>query len=148
MRLPYEIAAVLRDNPGNLQSLFARNGRHTPAQARQAHHGQSMNPSLDDELAQNRRQHRSTARRKPVDAGGHKAQQGHAELSRRRRQQTGWTPLHHAASSQLAIISLLLTNMPTSTWCSPNGTTPLMMAREIALAKPWTCCWPACRCAR
>lgn len=53
--------------------------------------------------------------------------------------QTGWTPLHYAASGpqagQEAIIALLLEHHAYIDAASPNGTTPLMMAAQYGAAE-------------
>ena len=53
--------------------------------------------------------------------------------------QTGWTPLHYAASGpqagQAAIIALLLEHHAYIDAASPNGTTPLMMAAQYGAAE-------------
>ncbi|TCP16901.1 ankyrin repeat domain-containing protein [Simplicispira metamorpha] len=53
--------------------------------------------------------------------------------------QTGWTPLHYAASGpqagQATIIALLLEHHAYIDAASPNGTTPLMMAAQYGAAE-------------
>ena len=53
--------------------------------------------------------------------------------------QTGWTPLHYAASGpqagQTAVIALLLEHHAYIDAASPNGTTPLMMAAQYGAAE-------------
>ena len=132
-------AAVLRDNPGNLQSLLKRGmDANTPSPEGQtgltlALASESMKavevlmswPKTDVNTLNSNGE-------SPLMLAAIKGNKDIAEQLIKKGadvNKTGWTPLHYAASSgQLAIISLLLDQHAYIDAGSPNGTTPLMMA--------------------
>lgn len=132
-------AAVLRDNPGNLQSLLKRGmDANTPSPEGQtgltlALASESMKavevlmswPKTDVNTLNSKGESplMLAAIKGNMDIAERLIKKG-ADVNK-----TGWTPLHYAASSgQLAIISLLLDQHAYIDAGSPNGTTPLMMA--------------------
>lgn len=132
-------AAVLRDNPSNLQSLLKRGmDANTPSPEGQtgltlALASESM--KAVEVLVNWPKTDVNTLNSKGESPLMLAALKGHKDIAEQLIKKgadvnkTGWTPLHYAASSgQTAIISLLLDQHAYIDAESPNGTTPLMMA--------------------
>ena len=132
-------AAVLRDNPGNLQTLLTRGmDANTPSPEGQT--GLSMALAAESLKAAQVLMNWPKTDVNALNSKGESplmlaALKGHKEMAEQLIKKgadinkTGWTPLHYAASSgQTAIISLLLDQHAYIDAESPNGTTPLMMA--------------------
>ena len=132
-------AAVLRDNPGNLQALLAR-GMDANARSPEGQTGLSMALAAESMKAAQVLMNWPKTNVNVLNKKGESplmvaALKGHKDIAEQLIKKgadinkTGWTPLHYAASSgQIAIISLLLDKHAYIDAESPNGTTPLMMA--------------------
>lgn len=132
-------AAVLRDNPGNLQALLAR-GMDANTRSPEGQTGLSLALAAESMKAV---QILMNWPKTDVNALNQKGEsplmlaalKGHRDIAAQLIKKgadinkTGWTPLHYAASyGDLALISLLLDKHAYIDAESPNGTTPLMMA--------------------
>lgn len=132
-------AAILRDNPGNLQALLARGmDANTPSPEGQT--GLSMALAAESMKAVQVLMKWPKTDVNTLNSKGESplmlaVLKGHKDIAEQLIKKgadinkTGWTPLHYAASSgHIAIISLLLEQHAYIDAESPNGTTPLMMA--------------------
>ncbi len=134
-------AAVLRDNPGNLQSLLKR-GMDANTASPEGQTGLTLALASESMKAvevlmnwpKTNVNRLNSKGESPLMLAAIKGNKGVAVLLIKKGadvNKTGWTPLHYAASSgQLAIISLLLDQHAYIDAESPNGTTPLMMAAK------------------
>lgn len=132
-------AAVLRDNPGNLQTLLTR-GMNANAPSPEGETGLSLALAVESMKAVQILMSWPKTDVNVLNSKGESplmlaAIKGHRDIAEQLIKKgadinkTGWTPLHYAASSgQIAIISLLLDKHAYIDAESPNGTTPLMMA--------------------